>query len=72
LYALSGSGDTTLLCRQTQISVYGDGDLIYFEPYIAVPVFSDLDGDGRQELIVETSNGTTFFTQAEGGPLEKR
>jgi hypothetical protein len=72
LYALSGSGDTTLLCRQTQISVYGDGDLIYFEPYIAAPVFSDLDGDGRQELIVETSNGTTFFTQAEGGPLEKR
>lgn len=72
LYAISGSGDTTLLCRHTQISVYGDGDLIYFEPYIAIPVFSDLDGDGRQELIVETSNGTTFFTQAAGGPLEKR
>jgi hypothetical protein len=72
LFAIFDSGDTTLLTRHTQICVYGDGDLLYYAPYTLTPWFSDLNGDGLQDLVVETSGTTAFFTQKEDGSFEKQ
>jgi hypothetical protein len=43
-----------------------------FGAYTLTPRFTDLNGDGRFDLIVDTRAGTRFFFQKDDGHFQKQ
>jgi hypothetical protein len=73
LYAVYPSGDSVALNADSSYwNGWIDGGGEMFGAYTLTPRFTDLNGDGRFDLIVDTRAGTRFFFQKDDGHFQKQ
>lgn len=66
LYAILNNGDTVAVDTDKTSGGYGDGDLFLYAARFVNPIFTDANGDGSNEILVENSTGQVLCEQKNG------
>jgi hypothetical protein len=71
LYMITPAQDTVLLHTDFARSGFGDGETDYSQAArCRTPLFTDANGDGREDFMVETSTGQALFFQQRDGSFK--